>query len=54
MERKKFMKELNKISAGIIGGSGFVGEELLGLVSRHPNINLLGISSRELVGLEIN
>ena len=54
MERKKFMKELNKISAGIIGGSGFVGEELLGLVSRHPNINLLGISSRELVGREIN
>ena len=33
---------------GIIGGSGFAGEELIKLLSLHDSTSLIAISSREL------
>ena len=44
------MNSRNKIKIGIIGGSGYAGEELVKLVSQHPNTELFAVSSRELCG----
>ena len=44
------MNSQNKIKVGIIGGSGYAGEELVRLVSRHPNAELYSVSSRDLCG----
>jgi len=47
------MVKKKKIKVGVLGSSGFVGEELLILMSNHPQIDLCGISSRELAGKEL-
>ena len=39
---------------GILGGSGFTGEELLRILSNHPRTEVIAISSRELLGESTN
>lgn len=41
---------MKKYSLGIVGGRGYVGKELLQLLSTHPNIEVQWISSRQLAG----
>lgn len=38
------------MNAAIIGASGYSGEELVRLLSRHPNVTLAAVTSRSLVG----
>ena len=40
----------NLIKVGILGGSGFTGEELLRILSNHPKTEVIAISSRDLLG----
>ena len=47
------MVKEKKIKVGVIGSSGFVGEELLLLISQHSQIDLCAISSRELAGKDL-
>ena len=44
------MNSQNKIKIGIVGGSGYAGEELIRLISLHPNADLIAVSSRDLYG----
>jgi len=44
------MNSQNKIKIGILGGSGYAGEELVRLISLHPNADLVAVSSRDLHG----
>ena len=46
------INDLTKV--GIIGGSGFTGEELLRFLSNHPNTGVIAISSRALLGQSTN
>ena len=46
------INDLTKV--GIIGGSGFTGEELLRFLSNHPNTEVIAISSRSLLGQSTN
>ena len=39
---------------GILGGSGFTGEELLRILSSHPRTEVIAVSSRELFGQSTN
>ena len=39
---------------GILGGSGFTGEELLRILSNHPKTEVIAVSSRELLGQSTN
>jgi N-acetyl-gamma-glutamyl-phosphate reductase len=43
-----------KIKAGIIGGSGYTGIELLRIMRLHPNAEVHAISSRALVGRKVS
>jgi len=45
---------MNKKNIGVIGGSGYGGEELLSLISNHEYINLKAVSSREHKGKPIS
>ena len=44
------MNAINIIKTGVIGGSGYAGEELIRLLSRHPHVDLAAVSSRDLLG----
>ena len=44
----------NLTKVGILGGSGFTGEELLRILSNHPRTEVIAISSRELLGESTN
>ena len=44
----------NLTKVGILGGSGFTGEELLRILSNHPRTKVVAISSRELLGQSTN
>lgn len=44
----------NLTKVGIIGGSGFTGEELLRILSDHPKTEVIAISSRALLGQSTN
>ena len=44
--------DLTKV--GILGGSGFTGEELLKILSNHPKTEVIAVSSRELQGQSTN
>ena len=44
----------NLTKVGILGGSGFTGEELLRILSNHPRSEVIAISSRELLGESTN
>lgn len=43
-----------RIKAGIIGGSGYTGVELIRLLTEHPNADITAISSRSLKGKKIS
>ena len=45
-------KNLTKV--GILGGSGFTGEELLRILSNHSQTEVIAVSSRELLGQSTN
>jgi len=42
-----------KIKAGIVGGTGYTGVELLRLLSQHPNVELKAITSRKEDGMPV-
>lgn len=42
-----------KIRAGIVGGTGYTGVELLRLLSQHPNVELAAITSRKEDGMPV-
>jgi len=44
----------NLTKVGILGGSGFTGEELLRILSNHPRTEVIAVSSRELFGQSTN
>ena len=44
----------NLTKVGILGGSGFTGEELLKILSDHPETEVIAVSSRELLGQSTN
>jgi len=44
----------NLTKVGILGGSGFTGEELLRILSNHPRTEVIGVSSRGLLGQSSN
>ena len=44
----------NLTKVGILGGSGFTGEELLRILSNHPKTEVIAVSSRELLGQSTN
>ena len=41
------------MNAAIIGASGYSGEELVRILSRHPNVELTAVTSRSLVGTPV-
>jgi N-acetyl-gamma-glutamyl-phosphate reductase len=41
------------VNVGIIGASGYSGEELLRLLLRHPQVNLAAVTSRQSAGLTV-
>src|SRR5215213_11987296 len=41
------------LSVGVYGGSGYAGVELVRLLSGHPEVGALGVTSRRYAGLEI-
>lgn len=44
---------MNKIQASIVGGSGYIGGELLRLLLFHPNVEVHQVTSRKNVGLPV-
>lgn len=42
-----------QIRAGIVGGTGYTGAELLRLLARHPNVSLQAITSRSEAGMPV-
>ncbi len=44
----------NRTKVGILGGSGYTGEELLKILSNHPETQVIAVSSRELLGHSTN
>src|SRR5690606_18471313 len=42
-----------RIKAGIVGGTGYTGVELLRLLSQHPNVELAAITSRKEDGMPV-
>ncbi|MCE1175562.1 MAG: N-acetyl-gamma-glutamyl-phosphate reductase [Burkholderiales bacterium] len=44
---------MQKIKVGIVGGTGYTGVELLRLLSLHPNVELVAITSRTEAGLPV-
>ena len=47
------MKVDNNIRVGIIGGSGYTGQQLISLLIQHPKTDLIAVSSRELLGKKV-
>ena len=45
---------MKKKNVGIVGGSGYAGEELLSLVSNHQFMNLHAVSSRDFEGQQVS
>lgn len=41
------------IKVGIVGGTGYTGAELLRLLARHPNVEIVAITSRSEVGVPV-
>jgi N-acetyl-gamma-glutamyl-phosphate reductase len=46
-------KIMQKIKVGIVGGTGYTGVELLRILSQHPNVQLMAITSRSEAGLPV-
>lgn len=47
------MNTVSRIKAGIVGGTGYTGVELLRLLSQHPDVQLHAITSRKESGLPV-
>ena len=45
---------MQMIKAGIVGGTGYTGVELLRLLSQHPQVELVAITSRQEAGTAVN
>jgi len=45
--------EAESLTATVVGGSGFAGGELLRLLAGHPNVDLVGATSREYAGKSV-
>ena len=41
------------INVGIVGGTGYTGVELLRILSQHPEVNILTITSRSEAGMDV-
>jgi N-acetyl-gamma-glutamyl-phosphate reductase len=41
----------NRVRVGIVGGTGYTGVELLRLMSRHPGVDVVSITSRAEKGM---
>src|ERR1700743_2648086 len=41
---------MNKVKVGIVGASGYSGEELVRLLLRHPHVELAAVTSRQYAG----
>jgi N-acetyl-gamma-glutamyl-phosphate reductase len=41
------------IKAGIVGGTGYTGVEMLRLLARHPEVSLTTITSRQEAGMPV-
>jgi len=41
---------MNKKTVAIVGASGYSGEELVGILLRHPDVELAAITSRQYAG----
>ena len=46
-------KIMQKIKVGIVGGTGYTGVELLRILSQHPHVQLVAITSRSEAGLPV-
>lgn len=44
---------MQKIKVGIVGGTGYTGVELLRILSQHPNVQLVAITSRSEAGVPV-
>ena len=44
------MKRMNAVKVGIVGASGYSGEELVRLLLRHPGAELAAVTSRQYAG----
>lgn len=44
----------NKIRVGIVGGTGYTGVELLRILSLHPNVDIVAITSRSESGVRVD
>jgi N-acetyl-gamma-glutamyl-phosphate reductase common form len=47
------METSSMINCAILGGSGYIGGELIRLALQHPNINLVAVTANEMAGLPI-
>jgi N-acetyl-gamma-glutamyl-phosphate reductase len=52
-ESQVWLKSMEKIKVGIVGGTGYTGVELLRLLARHPQVQLQVITSRGEAGLPV-
>jgi N-acetyl-gamma-glutamyl-phosphate reductase len=43
-------KRMNAVKVGIVGASGYSGEELVRLLLRHPGAELAAVTSRQFAG----
>ena len=41
---------MQKVKAAIVGASGYSGEELVALLARHPQVEIVGVTSRQAAG----
>lgn len=54
LTKVKLVNTKSKLTVGIIGVRGFVGQSLIPLICKHPNLSLAWISSRRLQGLTLS
>src|SRR5262245_49775784 len=47
------MASSQRLKVGVVGGTGYTGVELLRLLARHPNCELLYITSRQEAGMSV-
>lgn len=44
---------MDKVKAAIVGASGYSGEELVGLLARHPRVDVVALTSRQAAGRKV-
>ncbi|MBI4196828.1 MAG: N-acetyl-gamma-glutamyl-phosphate reductase, partial [Deltaproteobacteria bacterium] len=45
---------MKKIRVGIVGATGYTGEELLRILSHHPDVEIIKATSQSLAGKKIS